>query len=147
MFTAKNDCGFAISLSLAALFSLTLLFGCGETDTSGTTENETYDSLFPLEANIPLSEYPEGWVRLTDEDVAELMNLVLPPNWWTDEDISHELKIRYNHAQLLRQFGDIPQVRYIIEFKRNPGFNFPTEANRLQLEDIRKHVAKKDDDE
>ena len=138
---------------LVILFSFSFILGCGETDNSAIDEAETYESfksLFPLAENIPLSDYPEGWVKLTDEDVEELMNLEIPPNWFK-MDIDPKSRAKYTHAQLLKQFGDIPQVRYIIEFGRNPGFDishkmsvayfeahyhlFPNENNRRALEE------------
>ena len=139
-----------ILASLTCILSLSFVLGCAETDSPVT--QETDESLFPLEENIPPSGYPDGWVKLTDEDVEELMNLEILPNW-QDMNISQKWKKRYAHAQLLKQFGDTPEVRYIIDFERNPGFEishqlfvayfeahyhlFPNENNRRALEEAR----------
>ena len=56
----------------------------------------------------------ENWVRLTDEEVEELMNLDVPQRWGQD----HTLIKKYHHATLFQRFGDIPQVRFIVEFER-----------------------------
>ncbi len=137
---------------LACSFCLSFFLGCAETDNPVTQEIETYKSLFPLEENIPPSGYPDGWVKLTDEDVAELLNLEILPNWH-NMNLSQEWQRKYNHATLLKQFGDIPEVRFIIEFQRNPGFEishqlyvayfeahyrlFPNENNRRAFEEAR----------
>ncbi|MYA57712.1 hypothetical protein F4X88_15605 [Candidatus Poribacteria bacterium] len=145
----------SIFFSLIILFSLSFILSCGETDNPAIDKTETYESfesVFPLAENIPLSDYPDGWIKLTDEDVAELMEVEIPPNWFK-MDIDPEARTKYTHAQLLKQFGDIPQVRYIIEFGRNPEFEisrelfvayfeahyhlFPTENNRRALEEAR----------
>ncbi len=134
----------------ACIFCLSFILGCAETD--NPVVQETDESLFPLLENIPPSGYPDGWVKLTDEDVVKLMKLEILPNW-VNMDISQEWKNKYTHAQLLKQFGDTPQVRFIIEFQRNPGFEisrrlfvayfeahyhlFPTENNRRALEEVR----------
>lgn len=137
---------------ITCIFCFSFLLSCSEMDNPVTQAAKTDESLFPLEENIPLSAYPDGWIKLTDEDVKELMNLEIPPNWH-NMNISQEWKDKYNHVTLLRQFGDIPEVRYIVEFERNPGFNisrelfvayfeahyrlFPNENNRRALEDAR----------
>lgn len=140
----------ALLVNLFYLSFFIFFLGCAETDNPVTNKTETYESLFPLEENISPSDYPDGWVKLTNEDVEELMNLEILPNWH-NMDLSQEWQEKYNHATLLKQFGDIPEVRYIIEFKRNPGFEishqlyvayfeahyrlFPNENNRRALEE------------
>ncbi len=149
---------------LACIFGISFLLGCAETDSPVAPETDSpvapeTDSPVALETpendgpfNRPTSGYPNGWVKVTDEDVEELRNLDPPPNWPT-LDISLELKKKYTHNALLKQIGDIPAVRYIIEFERNPGFEisremyvayfeahyhiFPTENNRRVLEKVR----------
>ena len=136
---------------LACAFCLSLLFGCAETDDPVISPAEIDESLFPLDENFSPGEYPDGWVKLTDADVEELRNLEIPPKWVT-MDIPQEQKNKYTHATLLKQFGDIPEVRFIIESERNPGFEvsreffaagfeahyrlFPTEDNRRVLEEV-----------
>ena len=57
------------------------------------------------------------WIRLTDAEVKELMNLEVPPNW-AFADVDEALRKKHREAQLFQQFGDIPQLRYIVEFDR-----------------------------
>ncbi|MCG9132386.1 hypothetical protein J5I95_11955 [Candidatus Poribacteria bacterium] len=60
----------------------------------------------------------ENWTRLTDAEVEELMNLKIPR--WNGEPAAWEEARKYRHARLFQEFGDIPQVRYIVEFERRP---------------------------
>lgn len=92
----------------------------------------------------------ELW-ELTDADVAELLAINPPPDWYKTED--PELYNKYRFAQFLKQFGDIPEVRYIIAFDLKPKNNitheqaiayseamyhiFPNEKNLKALRDIR----------
>ena len=48
-----------------------------------------------------------------------------PPDWPETED--PELYKKYYYAQLLKQFGDIPEVRYIIVFDLKPKDNITIE--------------------
>ena len=141
---------------LACIFGISFLLGCAETDSPVAPETDSPVALETPENdepfNRPTSGYPNGWVKVTDEDVEELLNLDILPNWHK-LDISPEWKNKYAHATLLKQFGDIPAVRYTIEFERNPGFEisrelfvayfeanyrlFPTENNRRALEEAR----------
>ena len=59
----------------------------------------------------------EGWIRLTDVEVKELVNLKIPPGW-AFADADEALRKKHWEATLFQQFGDIPQVRYIVEFDR-----------------------------
>lgn len=140
-------------LSLLTCFFCLFCLGCAETDNSVIQENQgNNELLLPFAENISPADYPDGWVTLTDADVDELMNLLIPPNFHK-MNISEKRKDKYTHATLLKQFGDIPEVRYIIEFQRNPGFEvshalfvtyfhahyrlFPNENNRHTLEKVR----------
>lgn len=60
----------------------------------------------------------EDWIRLTDAEVEELMNLELPPGDFKER--TWEEARKYRHARLFQKFGDIPQVRYTVEFERRP---------------------------
>lgn len=139
--------------SLLACFFWLFCLGCAETNSLVIQENQgSNEFLLPFAENISPADYPDGWVTLTDADVDELMNLVIPPNFHK-MNISEEWKKKYTHAALLKQFGDLPEVRYIIEFQRNPGFEvshelftayflahyrlFPNEHNRRTLEKVR----------
>ena len=98
----------------------------------------------------------EDWVRLTDEEVEEFINLDIPQRW-AFETKDKALSKKYYHATLFQRFGDIPQVRYIVEFERMMRggiltlefakqlaahseamyFIFPHAANRRSLEEAR----------
>jgi len=58
----------------------------------------------------------EDWIRLTDKEVKELMNLEIPR--WNGEQIAWEKAMKHSHARIFQKFGDIPQVRYKVEFQR-----------------------------
>ena len=58
----------------------------------------------------------EDWIRLTDKEVKELMNLKIPP--LNGEQVAWEAALKHSHASLFQEFGDIPQVRYKVEFER-----------------------------
>ena len=59
----------------------------------------------------------EDWIRLTDAEVKELRNLEVPQNW-AFADVDEALRKKHREAQFFQQFGDIPQVRYIVEKNR-----------------------------
>ena len=102
----------------------------------------------------------EDWIRLTDAEVEELMNLELPPGDFKER--TWEEARKYSHARLFQKFGDIPQVRYTVEFERRPSrglvivtlelakqhlaksaatyFLVPTENHKHWLEDSRKRL-------
>ena len=155
---------------LACLFSMSLLVGCGDTEDTervlSPTSNTPSDDLdkpwawekLKDEDWEKLKDKDEDWVRLTDEDVEELTNLNIPKRWAeTEDEVLYE---RYWHATLFQQFGDIPQVRYIVEFDRQRqdgiitlelaeqmaayqeamSFIFPNEINQRSLEELIKLV-------
>lgn len=105
----------------------------------------------------------EDWVRLTDAEVKELMRLQIE-NWGV-QDLPWEQAEKHMNAELFQQFGDIPQVRYRVEFDRHylkkqgltltatpeiakqfvgyfaaNYFLFPTEDRRRLLEDEMKQL-------
>ena len=106
------------SLYFYIVFLLGLLpfFGCGGDDDVTLSEGFRTSSegfRFPSGTSGPLWE-------LSDAYIAELLNLDIPPNWaWMD--IDKEIYNKYYHAQLLKQFGDIPEVRYLIAYSLHPG--------------------------
>ena len=61
----------------------------------------------------------KDWIRLTDAEVKELVNLNVPPGWAFEEG-DEALRKKHRHAKFFQQFGDIPQVRYIVESDRRP---------------------------
>lgn len=104
------------------LLSLCFLFGCGEAaDEEGTL---SIDHILEGEFQWPSGTTGELW-ELTDIDIAELMAITPPPDWYKTED--PELYNKYYFAQLLKQFGDMPELRYIIAFLRKPGKNITRE--------------------
>ena len=74
----------------------------------------------------------EDWIRLTDAEVKELMNLNVPRDW-AFEVGNEALRKKHRHAKLFQQFGDIPQVRYIVEFDRTWGGGIVTLERAKQL--------------
>ncbi len=101
----------------------------------------------------------KDWVGLTNAEVRKLMNLDVPPNW-AFADVDEALRKKHREAQYFQQFGDIPQLRYQVEFRRKyyngkggfiivtsefakhsvgssaaTYFLFPTEAHKRLLED------------
>ena len=109
---------------LACLISLSFFLSCGDTEDT----EETADSIFnpfldePDEQWLQLKDEDweklkdENWVRLTDEEVKELMTLDIPQDWGFNTEA--RVSQKYHHATLFQKFGDIPQVRFIVEFER-----------------------------
>ena len=59
----------------------------------------------------------KDWIRLTDAEVKELMNLEIAR--WRFQELPWEQAEKHSHAGLFQEFGDIPQVRYRVEFDRH----------------------------
>jgi hypothetical protein len=143
------------TLYFAFFLSLLPFFGCGSDDEpeviplngtgSGEFRTESGEFRFPPGT----SEYL--W-KLTDADIAELLNLDIPLRYWERTDIDGETRKKYYHAELLKQFGDIPEVRYLIAYDRHPKEKtleqiiakvearyrlWPNEENRIALEQIK----------
>ena len=110
-------CSFFI---LTILVSLLSFGGCGDSEDDPINPTGTFVSEFKW----PSGATGESW-ELTDADVAELLALNPPPNWPETED--PELRNKYYFAQLLKQFGDIPELRYIIVFDLKPKNNITLE--------------------
>ena len=104
----------SIFILFISLLSLPVFYGCGNTEDADLpnpiTETET-------EVNIPANPPDETWIVLTDEYVAELMELEIPPNFMELKDL--DLREKYHHALILKEYGDIPQVRTVIEHEIN----------------------------
>lgn len=58
----------------------------------------------------------KDWIRLTNREIREFMNLEIPR--WNGEQEAWEKAMKHSHARLFQKFGDIPQVRYKVEFNR-----------------------------
>lgn len=161
-----------VFFSFGCFLSLFLYFGCGDTEDMEKTTNSTYNML-PDELDKPwlwekLKDEDweklkdEDWIRLTDGEVKALMNLEIPQRW-AFETKDQALRQKYYHATLFQKFGDIPQVRYIVEFERQRKggiltlvlaeryaayheamyFLFPSAVNKSTLEEDIKLVEKK----
>lgn len=101
----------------------------------------------------------KDWDGLTNAEVRKLMNLEIPKGWAAQEK-DEALREKFSIAARFQKFGDIPQLRYQVEFRRKyytgkGGFRivtsefakhlvgysaatyflFPTEAHRRLLED------------
>ena len=135
----KNHFTFSIFFLLATLFNLFFSFGCGDTEGVEDATSSTYNTLLDepdeqsprLEAWRKLKDKDweklkdkdweklkdKDWVRLTAKEVEELMNLVIPQRWAFETE-DQALRQKYRHASLFQRFGNIPQVRYIVEFDR-----------------------------
>ena len=104
----------SIFILFLSLLSLSIFYSCGDTEDADVlkpiAETET-------EVIIPHNPPDETWIVLTDEYVAELMELEIPPNFFEEKDL--DLREKYHHAQILKEFGDIPQVRTVIEHEIN----------------------------
>lgn len=108
-----NFFGVRIFFTLAVLVGLLSFGGCGDEEDDPINPTGTFVSEFKW----PPGATGESW-ELTDAEVAELLALNPPSNWYETED--PELRNKYYFAQLLKQFGDIPEVRYIIAFHLKP---------------------------
>ena len=117
---------------LTCFISLSLFVSCGDTEDTEDTTNATANPLLdesnlifdaPDEQLLQLKDEDweklkdEDWVRLTDEEVEELMNLDIPQRWGAETQ-DHAVFKKFHHATLFQRFGDIPQVRYIVEVER-----------------------------
>ena len=112
--------GSCVLFTLAVLVSLLAFGGCGDREDDPINPTGTFVSEFKW----PSGATGEAW-ELTDADVAELLALNPPPDWYETED--PELRNKYYFAQLLKQFGDIPELRYIIVFDLKPKDNITIE--------------------
>ena len=60
----------------------------------------------------------KDWIRLTNREVREFMNLEIPKRW-VAETKDEALREKFSIAARFQKLGDIPQVRYEVEFRRN----------------------------
>ncbi|MYC76422.1 hypothetical protein F4X10_11715 [Candidatus Poribacteria bacterium] len=172
----KSHFTFSIFLLLVSLFC----FGCGDAQDIEETADAPYNPLFdtPDKRLLNKPDKPllrlkdkdweklkgDDWIALTAAEVEELMNLVIPQRWAL-ETKDQALYEKYRAATYFQRFGDLPQVRYLVEFMQQPTtdefvevdllsityersaayleasyFLLPTAVNRRSLEDIRKRV-------
>ena len=110
----------SIFIFFIGLLSLSVFYGCGDPE-DADLPNPIAET--EAEANI-LALPDETWIVLTDDYVAELMKLEIPPNFFEEKDL--DLREKYHHALILKEFGDIPQVRTVIEHEINRPNTFHT---------------------
>ena len=92
-------------ITFVCLFSLFFLIGCGDPE-------DTDSIVIPDE----LYDTSELTYDISDAEIQELMALGVPTNWNETED--RELRAKYYHANLLKQFGNIPAVHIVAEHER-----------------------------
>ena len=92
-------------ITFVCLFSLFFLIGCGDP--------EDTDSIV-----IPSEFYDTNQLTydISDAEIQELMALDVPTNWEQTKD--PELRAKYYHAHLLKQFGNIPAVHIVAARER-----------------------------
>ena len=108
----------------------------------------------------------KDWVRLTNAEVRKFMNLEIPKGWVAEEK-DEALREKFSIAARFQKLGDIPQLRYQVEFRRKyyngkggfiivtpefakhlvgysaaTYFLVPTEAHRRLLEDDMKQLKR-----
>ena len=59
----------------------------------------------------------KDWIRLTNREIREFMNLEIPRRWVLEEK-DEALREKFGIAAFFQKFGNIPQVRYDVEFRR-----------------------------
>ena len=90
---------------LAWCVGLSIFIGCGDTE-------DTDSIVIPDE----LYDTSDLSYDISDAEVQELMALDVPINW--DQTKDPELRAKYYHAYLLKQFGNIPAVHIVAEHGR-----------------------------
>ncbi len=84
---------------------LSIFIGCGDTEDTDSVviPSEFYDT-------------SELTYDISDAEIQELMALDVPTNW--DQTKDPELRAKYYHAHLLKQFGNIPAVHIVAARER-----------------------------
>lgn len=59
----------------------------------------------------------KDWIRLTNREIREFMNLEIPRRWVLEEK-DEALREKFGIAARFQKLGDIPQLRYEVEFRR-----------------------------
>ena len=140
----KNQVTFSIFLLLITFLS----FGCGDVEPREAAPDSPYNPLVdtPDKRLLNPPEKPlfrlkdkdweklkgDDWIALTDADVEELMNLVLPQRWALETE-DPVLFRKYRAASLFQRFGDLPQVRYEVEFLQQPTKDEFVEVDLLSI--------------
>lgn len=142
-------------ITFVCLFSLFFLIGCGDPE-------ETDPIVIPSE----LYDTSQLTYDISDADIQELMALDVPTNWEQTKD--RELRAKYYHANLLKQFGNIPAVHIVaarerekiltgvmvftttdelVDFEKAQYVLWPTKHNRDNLERSLKTKLRRETDD
>ena len=140
---------------LVYFLSLFFFLSCGDTE-------DTDSIVIPDE----LYDTSELTYDISDAEIQELMALDVPANWKETED--RELRAKYYHAHLLKQFGNIPAVHIVaarerektltgvivfttvdemVDFEKAQYVLWPTKHNRDKLEWSLKRKMMQDTDD
>lgn len=105
--------------AFVCLFSLSFFLGCGDPEgrkSSVSVAPDATESPEPIVLPNDLYDTSDLTYDISDEEVQELMQLELPNNWIQEKNPERHAK--YFHAQLVRQFGNIPAVHIVAERRR-----------------------------
>ena len=119
------------TLSIFFLFAFLFCFGCEDLENIEDTTDAPYNPLLnkPDKSLLNKPDKPllrlkdkdweklkgDDWRALTDAEVEELMNLIIPQRWVFERE-NQALFQKHRAATYFQRFGDIPQVRYLVEF-------------------------------
>ena len=142
-------------ITFVCLFSLFSLIGCGDSE-------DTDSIVIPSE----LYDTNELTYDISDAEIQELIALDVPTNWEQAKD--PELRAKYYHAHLLKQFGNIPAVHIVaarerekiltgvmvftttdelVDFEKARYVLWPTKHNRDRLEKVLKVKLRRETDD
>lgn len=143
------------SLMFLVYFLSLFFLSCGDTE-------DTDSIVIPDE----LYDTSELTYDISDAEIQELMALDVPTNWDQTKDL--ELRAKYYHAHLLKQFGNIPAVHIVaarekekiltsvmvftttdemVDFEKAKYVLWPTKHNRDRLEWSLKRKMMEDTDD
>ena len=146
---------FVDAITFVCLFSLFFFIGCGDPE-------DTDSIVIPDE----LYDTSQLTYDISDAELQELMALDVPTNWEQTKD--SELRAKYYHAHLLKQFGNIPAVHIVaarereriltgvmvfattddmVDFEKAQYVLWPTKHNRDRLEVSLKRKMMEDTDD
>ena len=92
-------------ITVVCIFSLFFLSGCGDSEDTDliVIPSELYDT-------------SQLTYDISDTEIQALMALDVPTNWEQTKD--RELRAKYYHANLLKQYGNIPADHNVTEHQR-----------------------------
>lgn len=152
----KYDKTFSIFVYLAWCVGLFIFVSCGDPE-------DTDSIVIPDE----LYDTSELTYDISDAEIQELMALDIPANWEETDD--PELRAKYHHAELLKEFGNIPAVHIVaarerekaltgggivfattdemVDFEKAQYLLWPTKHNRDRLEwSLKRKMMEETDD-